>query len=305
MSNTHRYQVAISIINYNSSNHTLKCIESILAYKNVDYQIVVIDNNSYLEDFKNLSSLYKYENIKVVRNRQNKGFGGGHMMAIEYINADYLLFQNNDGYFLNDYLRFLLKFANKEKNIGVLGGLMYNKKKELTISFDHHPTPLVKLLGTRFLNILKKKYPHRCTIFKKSTIVDVISGASMFVKTDTFFEIGGFDPNYFLYCEEEDLCIRMNKYGLKNWIIPEAKYIHLSGQSTPKKWVYEREFYISFLYYYKKNYTFISFKIMQIFISFKLLKRSFKHPKKIKLFLFVLMGASSIHSLKHVQKIRF
>ena len=95
--------VAISIINYNTAKYTIACIDSIIAHtsKDLAFDIIVIDNNSEPDDFDYLrNNLQVQENITLHRSPINKGFGGGHMESLPYVNAKYFLCLNNDSIFL-------------------------------------------------------------------------------------------------------------------------------------------------------------------------------------------------------------
>lgn len=297
-------KVVISIINFNSAEHTIKCVESIIdqTSKGVDYKIVIVDNDSEPDDFSKLEQLKGEPKVSIVRNNLNIGFSGGHMSAVNHSSADFYLFQNNDSYFLNDYLGILLAFAERNEYAGILGGSMVDKDGSKTVSFHHHPKPILKLLGTGILNLFRSnQYPSRRGNYSQPIPVEVINGSSMFVSADHFKSIGCLDTSYFLYCEEEDLALRMNRAGFQNWYIPEASYLHLSGMSTPKKYEFKREFYISFMYYYRKNYSFLSYKLMQLFQFFKLLKRGFRNNENLRMALFILKGAPLSQSLRHSQ----
>jgi hypothetical protein len=294
-------QVTVSLVNYNSAEHTLACVDSIHKYTSNDlnYEIVVVDNQSEIDDFKKLETLASFENVRIIRNNANRGFSGGHMTAVEHSHTEYFLFQNNDSYFLNDYIGLLLDFALKTSKIGVLGGAMFNSKNQYAVSFHDHPKPAYKLFGKRFILLLSgKKSANKRKEHDTPVEVDVINGSSMFVKADTFERIGGLDTNFFLYCEEEDLALRMNRKGYTNWFVPSAHYLHLSGKSTPKRIEFEKEFYISFMYYYRKNYSHLEFRLMQWFQFFKQLKRSLRSSKYFHLATFILKGAPYKSSLR-------
>ena len=100
MSDEKQNDVAIILINYNSSNYSIDCIESIISNTNnkLNYQIIVIDNASGTKDYKNLKNkLASFDkNIFLFRSRINLGFSGGNMLGVQFSNARYYFFLNND-----------------------------------------------------------------------------------------------------------------------------------------------------------------------------------------------------------------
>ena len=93
--------IAIIMINYNNAGYTLQCIESVIdkTPSSVDYQIIVIDNNSEPGDYEKLHASFPSDHrCSLHRSPVNTGFGGGNMLGYQQADASYLLFLNNDTY---------------------------------------------------------------------------------------------------------------------------------------------------------------------------------------------------------------
>lgn len=129
----------------------------------------------------------------------------------------------------------------------------------------------------------------------------------MFIRAIPFEEIGGFDTNYFLYCEEEDIALRLSRKGGYTYLVPEAQYQHFENKSSVSESTirlpFLKEFYISFLYYFRKNYSLTYARAMQIIHFFKLLRKFYKNRGYITLAFFVARGAPVNQSLRFKQKI--
>ena len=97
--------------------------------------------------------------------------------------------------------------------------------------------------------------------------VDVVSGSQMFIRAEHFFKIGGLDTIFFLYCEEEDLALRFSNANYKTYLVPQAHNYHLGSASTEKNLAIKKEFYISFLYFYRKHYGVLSTVMIRIILS--------------------------------------
>lgn len=300
------YDVAIIIINYNSSRYTIDCVDSIIEKTSpaVKYLIVVVDNNSRAEDYIQLEQIGNMPQVKLFRSKVNLGFSAGNMMGVQFAAARYYYFLNNDCLFINDCLRILFEFCEQHPNVALCSGQMYDEKMDPQVTFVYFPTLSSKLLGTGFMRLFyPSRFPKRKSTYTQPLKVDLVSGSSMFVRSAVFEEIGGFDTTYFFYCEEEDIALRI--YGKKydTYLVPEARFQHLGGKSTHRNLLIEKEFYISFLYLYRKHYGRFKTILMQVFLFFKLARKTFRHRNFMILAFFVLSGAPLYKSLRHQQKI--
>jgi GT2 family glycosyltransferase len=304
------FDVSIILINYNSSKHTINCIQSILTNtsKEIHFQIIITDNCSEKEDYLNLKSFCEslnYPNIELHRNIINNGFGAGNMFGVQFANAKYLAFVNNDTLFMNDCLSILKNELDKNQNIGIAGAQSYKDNGDFMISLDHFASPAREILGRNFLELINpKKYPKRKKTHSSPIQVNFIPGSFMFVKATDFYEVGGFDTNIFLYYEETDLCIRLANKSKFAYLIPEAKFIHLHGASTEKSLAIKKELKISLLYIMRKHYGFFGHKIVISHLIFKYFFSSLIKPKNWSLFFLVFRGAPLHLSLKTSQKIK-
>lgn len=304
-----KFEVAVIIINYNTSDYTQKCIESIFekTSKNLNFQIVVIDNCSKKSDYILLESFVANLNsykIQLIRNKINVGFGAGNMLGVHYSNANYLAFVNNDSYVTNDCLSIIIDAMKKDSKMGICGPLAHTENGKLLPTIDHFASPTREILGRKFLEFINpKKYPNRKKIYTQPKQADFVSGSFMVVKTDDFNEIGGFDTNIFLYYEETDLCKRLAKISKFAYLIPEAHFIHYHGISTPKSIAIKIELKISLLYVIRKHYGYLSFKFLLTYLQIQYLIKSIFKPKYWKLFYVLLIGAPISKSLKLKQKI--
>lgn len=302
------FEIAIILINYNSTAYTIQAIKSIQenTKEGLSYHIIVVDNNSKPEELQKLQSFkkeYPSSIFTIIESRINLGFSGGNMLGVQNVVAKYYYFLNNDCILLNDCLNILYDYCEKHPSVALCSGLMYDEKMEATINYQYHPTPQVKWIGSGVLRLFQKeKYAFKKELYQRPTKVEVISGSSMFVRAHCFNKIGGFDTVYFLYCEEEDIAWRLRNYDC--YVIPEAKFQHLGNKSTVINYEIRKEFYISFLYYYRKNFGYSSKLLIQLLLFFKNIRKTYKSIDFLKTSLFILRGAPLKTSLRHKQEIR-
>lgn len=300
------YDVAVIIINYNSTDYTLKCIASVIdkTGRAISYQVIVVDNNSELSEYKKLKDNFpkSIENstFSLHRSNINTGFGGGNMFGAQFANAHYLLFLNNDAMLLNDGLSLLKDFMITHPKVGVCTAQNYDEHNNFVPSFDHNKGLRKLLFGRSFLErINPKKYPKRKKEYTQPLEVNWVNGAFLFFSKEAFEAVGGFDTNIFLYFEEMDICRRLLDKGYITMLVPEAKILHYQGMSIGKSRALNKEGYISYLYVIRKNQGFGKYLLIKWYLSVALLLK----PKKWYLLPIIFKSNALTNSLKQKQKI--
>lgn len=303
------FEVAVIIINYNSSDYTFQCVKSIIEKTNskLNYQIVIVDNASEMEDFlqlkNNLNSI-SFQNLSLHRSKINTGFGGGNMFGVQFANAEYYAFVNNDSLFNNDCLSIIKTEMQNNPNLGICGPKCFKEDGSVLPTLDHFASPLKELFGRKILEkINPNEYPNRKKEYTLPQKGQLVSGSFMMLKSADFNAVGGFDTNIFLYYEETDLCKRLRKINKFAYLIPNATFIHFHGVSTPKSLAIKTELKLSMLYVIRKHNGYLWHKFILIYLSIKYFFSSIFKPKYWKLFATIVTGASLSNSLKVKQKL--
>jgi GT2 family glycosyltransferase len=302
-----KIDISFISINYNSTDFTIKLVDSILKNTdiNINYEIIIVDNASESNQYVQLINYAKnIENIIIIKNKINSGFASANMLGINYANGKYYFFINNDTLLLNDVASIMKSYLDVYTDIALCTANIVDTDGKYTSSHKLFVSITKELLG----NSLARKFntnnfPSNKVQIEKPTLVDVISGSCMFFRASTFCDIGGFDTSFFLYCEEEDICKRVWNKNQKIILLPDAKIFHSSGGSTKKSYAILREYYISYNLLLKKHFNLFSYMILKSLVLFKLFRRAFKGKDNIKLFIFALKGFPSKESLKYKQKI--
>ena len=303
------FDIAVILINYNSAQHTINCINSIIekTAEDVSYQIIITDNASAHDDYELLREFCAaadIRNLQLHRSRINTGFGGGNMFGVQFADAKYLAFVNNDTMFLNDCLSVLKTQLQNNPDIGIAGGQAFKENGEFMISLDHFASPAREIIGRKFLEMTSpKKYPRRKIRYSQPVRVNFVPGSFMFVRAADFYDIGGFDTNLFLYYEETDLCIRLANQRKFAYLIPQAEFIHLHGASTERSLAIKKELKISLLYIIRKHYGWFGHKTVLIFLTIKYFFSGIVKSKNRSIFALLVSGAPLSASLKIKQKI--
>jgi GT2 family glycosyltransferase len=253
-------QVSVIILNYNVKYFLENCILSVVkAIKNIEAEIIVVDNNS--TDGSCDLLIEKFPFIKLIKNTDNVGFSVGNNIGIQHAKGEFLYILNPDTVIAEDTIIKLIEFYNSTSNVGAIGCKMIDGTGNfLPESKRGVPTPWVSL--TKFfvlykffpkINIFNQYYLNNVDEFKTSC-VDILTGANMFLKRDLFFSVGGFDEGYFMYAEDTDLSYSIKQTGLSNYYFAASSIIHYKGESTIKNKIYVKRFKEAIQYFYRKHF---------------------------------------------------
>jgi len=195
--------VSILIINYNGKHYLKNCIDSIYrgTYKNIE--VIFIDNGSKDGSIEFIRDNYK--NIKVVDNKANFGLAIASNKGAEVAKGKYMFFFNNDTIAKPNLIKNMVDVLEKDHAVGICGCTTYTYN------------------GSTMLNA-----GVACDIFGypygkgEPFYVD----AGIFIRSDLFGKMGGFDEKMFLYGEDRDICWRCWLYGYKVVVADDAVFYH-------------------------------------------------------------------------------
>lgn len=304
--------VSCIILNYNTSNYTIEAVESIIEKhdQSLNYEIIVIDNASELEDYnllKNKITGLKQANLRLIRSKINTGFGGGNMLGVQHASpTKYYAFINNDTLQVNkNCLAILKQFMDSHEDAGLCSPQMIDEHNNFRVTIDHFSSIQREIFRRALLEtLLPKTYLNRKVEYKKPTKVHYVQGSFMFVNAKDFNAIGGFDTNLFLFYEESDVSRRLLKqFRKQTYLLPQVKYIHYKSASIKKNIDIKIEQKISLLYYIQKHFGWWHKSILNIYYIIRYFFTSIIKPKYWKLFIVLLIGAPLSKSLKQKQRI--
>ena len=249
--------VFVSILNFNGSNNTLDCLESLRKINTSDFKltILVIDNNSS-EKLNMQNGSFGEIKLKVIKNKQNLGFSGGHNIGIKYAlecGADYILILNNDTYVDNNFLVELLRVMGENKNVGIVVPKIYfapgfeyhkdrysEKEKGKVLWYAGGKMDWNNVIGhNRGVDELDKGQ------FNKVEETEFATGCCMLIKKEVFEKIGSFDDKYFLYYEDADFTVKAKKKGFRIYYVPKSIIWHKNAESAGGSGSVLQDYYIT------------------------------------------------------------
>lgn len=265
-------KLSVVILNYKVPHHLILCLDSVTkAIENIDAEIIVVDNNSEDESCDLVKK--NFPSVNLIINTENTGFSKGNNKGVAKAKGDYLCILNPDTVVPEDCFIKLFEYHQKLKNPGAIGVQLIDGSGEfLEESKRNVPTPQVAL----------KKLLGNCSSYYNSDLekdkngpTDILVGAFMFLKTDLYLKVGGFDEDYFMYGEDIDFSFRIKKAGFQNYYYGGSKVLHFKGESTTKDKVYLKHFFNAMYIFFEKH-----FKTYET--SFKFVKHSLKIKRSIE-----------------------
>lgn len=260
--------LSIIVLTYNSSKYISNCLESIIEkyateIKNNAVELVVADNDSTDETVK-IAEKYGKFGVKTVDNKKNLGFAKGINEAVKKTHGKYLLFLNPDTELVDGNLRGIIDIFEKDDLVGVVGGKMvdFNGRDELSCA-RQYSLPRVFFLAVGLDGIFGNRFSPN-----SQKEVYSVSGGFMAVRASLFEKLHGFDENFFMYIEDIEFCLRVNRVGYKVIFSPAVTVKHL-GQGSSNRSFAITNIYKGFLYLYKKHYSKFSYVMVKLFLFVK------------------------------------
>lgn len=211
-------RVSAIIVNYNSGTYATRCIASLLRQTGVELEIIVVDNASQDDSVPLLRQAFG-DDIRLIANTENLGFGRANNLGATSASGQYLLLINPDTELSShDTVRILAEFTSQAE-IGIAGPEIHEPLKRKQYVLPRHSYPSQSKL--RF----KQGLEHL------PGDIAWILGACMMLRRAVYEELSGFDPDYFLYGEDIDICLRARLAGYAIGYCPAAHITHIGGAS--------------------------------------------------------------------------
>ncbi len=254
-------KISIAIVSYNVREFLYQCLLSVSrASANLEAEILIVDNASVDGSVQMVKQ--NYPAARLIENKQNVGFAAANNQALKQATGEFFVMLNPDTIVQEDTFEKLISFFDKTPDAGIAGCKILNPDGSFSVDSRHSiPSPMTALWKMFGLNRLfpgsKIFGRYNMTYLDADEIapVDAISGSFMMFRNNVFLEAGGLDEDYFMYCEDIDLCYRVAHNGWKVYYVPETNIIHYKGESTKKNNIdYVINFNRSLYLFYKKHF---------------------------------------------------
>ena len=243
--------LSIIIVNWNTANLTVDCIKSIFTdkgLKQLAYEIILVDNASSDDSIEKISKLKGP--ITIIKNKENVGFGRANNQGIKIAKGNYFLLLNTDTIILHSAISQSLDWLSSHPESYGCSAQLLNKDKSIQPSGGYFPNILnmacllLHLDDLPFVNkIIPPFHPHSPNFYthdnyyKKDHPQDWLTGAFMLLRREVVEKVNGFNPKFFMYGEEMEMCYRIHlQYPkMQLWYLVGPQIIHLGGASSKNK----------------------------------------------------------------------
>lgn len=216
--------VSVVILNYNGGKFVKKCLTSVLDTQYGNLEVIFVDNASTDGSFELAKNLLNLRSrLTIIRNDRNMGFAEGNNVGFKYAKGNYVVFLNIDTEVDRNWLRELVMAAECDLKIGAA-------QSKLVQMYDHTQLDSIG----QSIDFLGYGYPNNSE--KDKVQLDNVKeifyadGAAILIRRSALCEslMNGapFDPDYFCYYEENDLCWRMRLCGYKIALVPHSVVYH-------------------------------------------------------------------------------
>lgn len=232
---------SLIVLNYNDSKTTTEYLDQVKTYNSID-TIVVVDNNSTDDSFKILKK-YENEKIHIIKTPQNGGYGYGNNFGMQYaeinFHPSYFIISNPDVIYEENLIIKLMEYMENNKNITLASAKMKDINNEEPWIIDWTlPSfnDIVRASLARASRVLTQRTIEYNKGFanKDIFIVDAVPGSFFIVDAKTMKEIGYFDEDTFLYCEEIILGMKLKNRNCKCAVVNSLSYTHHHSKTISK-----------------------------------------------------------------------
>ena len=259
-------KVAVMIVEFNDAEQTIKYVNEIAQYKNIQ-RIVVVDNHSTELNTMNLLKEIQNEKVIILQSDKNGGYNYGNNFGIQYLQEqkeeyDYFIISNPDIEIEEKAIERCLQVLENDEKVAIAAPRMYDAQnhpirrsswKIRTFWRDViHSTRLLEVLF--YLQLRNGEYSQK-EYSQDLLQVEAICGAFFIVKREVLQQIGNLDENVFLFYEEDILAQKLKEKGYKTISVNDVKFVHYESQTIGKTLSYYRkmrELQKSKMYYHEK-----------------------------------------------------
>lgn len=231
------FDVSLVIVSFNTCAILRECLSSVYREAgSLRLQVIVVDNAS--TDGSPAMVERDFPDAVLIRSQINLGFGRANNLGFESAQGRFIVLLNSDAFLTEGSLERSLAHMEANPGVGLCGGRLIGRDGALQPSGRMFPTVVNDLI---VLTGLSTRYP-RSRFFGRfdrtwanefeAAEVDWVPGAYSMIRSEALKAAGPFDPRFFLYYEEVDLCKRIKQKGYSIWYWPDVTVVHFGGESS-------------------------------------------------------------------------
>jgi N-acetylglucosaminyl-diphospho-decaprenol L-rhamnosyltransferase len=227
------------VVTYNSSAHVAECLAGLVE---AGVEVIVVDNASTDGTARLVAE--RFPSVRLVSNGDNRGFAAAVNQGLREAESDVVLLVNPDCVVPAETARALCTFLAEHPGVGVVGPRLVDSDGRPAIS-AHPFEGLVSVVASRFGGGLvpvsfrrllsgraRRRNYDACRDGARPVAVDWLSGACLAVRARVLRHLGGLDSGYFMYYEDEELCLQTWRSGAEVVYLPAVSAGHVGGASS-------------------------------------------------------------------------
>ena len=229
--------VSVIIVSFNTREVLRQCLQSVVDDSSgLVAEILVVDNAS--TDGSPEMIEQEFPQVRLIRSQINLGFGEGNNVALREARGRYFVLLNSDAFFVKGALPLAIQHMDENPSVGLGGCRLIGRdgiSQPSSRCFHSVTGDLIVLSGlaakfpnSKFFGSFDRTWANELD----ASPVDWVPGAFSIVRPSALNKVGFFDPSFFLYYEEVDLCMRLKKSGIPVWYWPDIVVIHIGGESS-------------------------------------------------------------------------
>lgn len=268
-------EIAVSIVNYNSTSHLLDCLRSIKDHSGHKHiQILITDNASRDLEPERIYQIFPDAFITI--NRENKGFAFAQNQNFALSKANYFFLLNPDTVITENLFQPILDTFESMPHVAIVSPNIVSPNGESLLTILNLPTLGSALWNLTYFDSLfaSSTSPPFFGDLSQHKYVDCITGAAFAVRSEIYRALGGLDEAFFMYFEEVDFCKRMKAtFHHEIVVLPQIKLFHLFGRSSAQTEVRHTVYYESYYLYFRKHQGAFASLAVRLFIIFNTIAR--------------------------------
>ena len=286
--------LSICIPTLNSRDFLQSCLQSIVAFPpQMEFELIVVDNASQDGTLEMLQQ--EFPQVKIIHNQSNLGFTRPLNQALHAAGGEFFLILNPDTKIDQDAFTPQVEFLRQNPQVGVSIPKILNADGTFQRQCRRGEARPAEVFGY-FLG-LGRLFPRNRALngylqawLGEDEIAEVkaVSGSCIFLRRQTWEQVGDFDENLFAYQEDSDYCLRARKAGWKVMYVPMTCVTHFGGeggsQTKPYNSIFQwhRSYYLYYRKHFAREYFFLFngfyYLAMAIKLLLALIKRALMSP---------------------------
>jgi GT2 family glycosyltransferase len=232
-----QFDVSIVIVSFNTLAVLRECLLSVQCETgSLSVQVIVVDNAS--TDGSPAMIEQEFPDIVLIRSEINLGFGRANNLGFEAARGRYVVLLNSDAFLTEGSLERSVAHMDANPQAGLGGARLIGRDGSMQPSARMFPSVLNDLIvlsglaarfpQSRFFGRFDRTWANE----QEAAAVDWVPGAYSIIRAEALAAAGPFDPRFFLYYEEVDLCRRIKQKGYSIWYWPDISVVHIGGESS-------------------------------------------------------------------------